>query len=184
MTDPNNPFGTPPPPPYGQPTPNPYGSPQPGAYNPAYAPVPPDAGRRPGTVTAAAVLTWVGSAIALLSLAFLLVAVMAGMDEYYEGFEDSASGWTRDEISTFTIIFAGIGIVWSLVAIVLAFFVVRGANWARIVLTISAAVAIPLCVLTALAVLPVLNLIMCIAAIVLLYVGRGNEWFRAGGQRR
>ncbi|WP_193608565.1 hypothetical protein [Nocardioides lijunqiniae] len=184
MTDPNNPFGAPPPPPYGQPTQNPYGQPQQGAYNPAFAHAPQDGGRRPGTVTAAAVLTWVGSTIALLSLGFLLVAVLAGVDEYYEGFEESASGWTRDQISTFTVIFAGIGIVWALVAIVLAFFVMRGAAWARIVLTISAAVAIPLCLLTALAILPVLNLIMCIAAIVLLYVGRGNAWFRAGGQRR
>jgi hypothetical protein len=184
MTDPNNPFGAPPPPPYGQPGQNPYGQPQPGAYNPAYAPVAPDSGRRPGTVTAAAVLTWVGSTIALLSLGLLLIAVLVGVDEYYEGFEESASGWTRDEISAFTVVFAGIGIVWAIVAMVLAFFVVRGANWARIALTVSAAVAIPLCVLTALAVLPVLNLILCIAAIVLLYVGRGNAWFKAGGRPR
>ena len=181
MSEPFNPY-EPPPAPYGQPSP--YGQPQPGAYHPAYLPVAPDPGRRPGTVTAAAVLTWVGSVIALLGLGFLLIAVLAGIDEYYEGFEDSASGWTRDEISAFTVVLAVVGIVWSIVAMVLAFFVVRRANWARIVLTISAAVAIPLCLLTSLAILPALNLVMCIVAIVLLYVGRGNAWFRGEARPR
>lgn len=181
MTDPANPYG-PPSPPYGQPSP--YGNPQPGAYQPAYFPAAPDPGRRPGTVTAAAVLTWVGSAIAIAAFGFLLLAVGAGIDDYYEGFEEGAPGWSRDEINAFTVVFSAIGIVWSLVASVLAFFVVRRAAWARIVLTVSAGVAIPVSGVTALAILPVLNLVLCIAAIVLLYVGRANAWFSGAGQLR
>ncbi|MCD4524183.1 hypothetical protein [Nocardioides sp. cx-173] len=180
MSDPSNPYGgyvppspnpygeAPPPQPYGQP----YGQPQPGAYQPAHP------GRRPGTVTAAAVVTWVGSAIALICLLFLLVAVQAGTDEFYDGFQDSASGWSRDEVKTFTTVFAVIGIVWSIAAIVLAFCVMRRRNWARILLTVSAALAIPVSLVMALAIVPLLHVILCIAAIVLLYVGGANAWFK------
>ena len=89
---PANPYGQPAQPPaYGQPAPPPaYGQPaQPPTYGqPGYyaEPVPPDpdADKRPGTVTAAAVLTMVFAGLTLALLVFAMVGLLVERDSFLE----------------------------------------------------------------------------------------------------
>src|SRR4051812_36795643 len=102
----------------------------PAPYPPGWTvPAPPSGRQRPGTVLAAAVVTWAASAITLLGTASLLVSLVGAGEPILDSFDGS-----RPFVVS---IAAGIAL-WSVVACLLAWWALAGRNWARILLAVSA----------------------------------------------
>jgi hypothetical protein len=72
-------------------------------------------------------------------------------------------------------------VVWSLIAVVLAVFVLRRSNTARILLVISASVVAVLSLLTIAGGATVVTLVASVATILLLFVGGAGDWFKRTG---
>jgi hypothetical protein len=199
MSDPNNPppgnpYGDPPPStqPPAYPSANPYGQappPAPPAYGqPAqpYAPAPygtTDPDKRPGTVTAASIITIVLTAISFVGFAVLAVVVQGSDDLFDElnreiegqpGFEDYSTEDILNVITVFLVIFA----IWSLIALVFAIVAMRRQNWARILTVISAVMTALFSLLAITSGVAAITLIAGIAVVVLYFTGGANEWYR------
>ena len=136
--------------------------------------------KRPGT---AAVLTWVGCALA--GVGCVLLAALSGADTFMDSFQEGSDGqFTRAEAQGILVGIAVFGFVWSVVASVLALLTVKRHGWARIVLTVSAVMAALVSMLTIMSVVTVVTLVLAVAAVVLLFVGGANDWFaHRSGQR-
>ena len=134
--------------------------------------------QRPGTVTAAAVLTWVGCAMArtgcLLGLALATSRSSAFMDGAMKG---SDGTFTRAQTQGILIGFGAVCLVWAIAASVLALLTLKRHRWARILLTVSAVTAALLSLVMILSVISAVNLVTAITAVVLLFVGGANDWF-------
>ncbi len=189
---PGNPYGGPPPPsnPYGQAPPPPQQPAQPPAYGqppqpygamPAYGSTNPD--KRPGTVTAASIITIITSALGLLTFVLVAVLIQASDDVFDEvnrefegqpGFEDYSTDDILNVITVILVIFA----VWSLIAMVMAVLAMRRHNWARVVTVVSAVVSALVSLLAIPTVVSALPLIAAIAAVVLYFTGGANDWYR------
>jgi hypothetical protein len=155
----------------------PYGVPAPPPEEPEVDEGPP---RRPGVVTAAAVVTWVFSGVALIVSAWMLIAVNADRDAFERSVERQndldGMGLTASELAqTFTIGGAVLALL-SVVALVLAFGVYRGSNVARILLIIMSLVTCVAALLIAFALLPLAWLIAGMVVMSLLMLGRTKWW--------
>ena len=176
MSDPN---------PYGQPPtgePYPYGQ-QPYGQQPQYGqPSGPGGDRRPGTVTAAAWITIVFSGIITLlfgiaTLGFVVARdeVIAEMERVPEFQDTNIDADTA--VGLMVAVLLGL-VVWSIIAIVLAVFVLRRSNVARILLVISSSVTALLALLSITSGVSLVLLIAAVAVIVLLFAGGAGDWFR------
>jgi hypothetical protein len=206
---PPNPYGQPPSPPqygaqptqpYGQPY-QPYqpaypqagyaqpgypqpGYPQPGFPQPAYPAHPAyqgDPDRRPGTITAAGIVTIILAGLTLLFGLLLLAVGASGSESFADSFREGAGG-SYDDISDDGInnLMIGIGAglaVWCVAAIVLAIFTMRRSNAARVLLVISASACGVLSLIAILSVISIVTLIGAIAVVVLVFVGGANDWY-------
>lgn len=196
---PQQPYGQQPPPqsqpygqqPYGQQPPGygqqPYGQPQSGYgqqpygyQSPAYSPYGADRGdRRPGTVTAAGVITLIFAGLCLALFAIIGIVVVAAKDEFITriqdqpGFQDVTPNDVVSVVAVVCLVFA----VWCIIAMVLAVFTMRRSNGARIGLVISSALAAILSLLAVGSGASAVTLLASIAVIVLLFVGGSNDWF-------
>lgn len=201
----DNPYGQP-----AEPPPNPYGQqpqpqqPQPPAYGgsgqqpyasgqqpygqqpygaASYGSGDPD--KRPGTVTAASIITIVFSVLvfALLIVAVIALAVNRDeiLDEIWSQLQDQDTGdLTRadlDDAWAVVLAFPIIGMIWTVIAIITAGLAMRRHNWARIVTVISAAMTALLSLLAIASGLSAITLIAAIAAIVLYFTGGANGWY-------
>jgi hypothetical protein len=196
MTDSNDgapppPYGQQPPNPYGQP-PNPYGQapfgtpgPQgwaPTAYGRPGTGVDPD--KRPGTVTAAGVITLVFSGLTLVLAVIGAIGLAAARDDVIDeirdepGFDDVSN---PDDIVTFLLVLVGVLAVWCLVSMILAVLTMRRSNIARILLVISAVVTALLSLLAITSLVSFVTLAASVTVVVLLFVGRSGEWFARKG---
>lgn len=152
---------------------------QPGGWeqHPAYAA---DPDKRPGTVTAAAVITWISCSLTVVGSLFLMIAAAAlseaDLEEAFDG-----TGWNADDIRTGFIWVGGVLVVWALAALVLAVFAFRRSNGGRIALVVSSAFTIPAGLIGFGAIVPVLFAFAAIAVIVLLFTGGANAWYRREG---
>ena len=167
--------------PYGQPAQGqPYGQ-QPYGQQPYGSPVG-DAGKRPTTVTAAAWISIVFSALtgALFGLIGfgLLVARDQVIDEIRKSPDYQNLDFDVDQAYGVAVAMMFGIFVWCVIAIVLSVFVLRRSNVARILLTISSAVVAVLSLLGIAGGLPIVTLIASVAVIVLLYVGGAGAWFK------
>ncbi|SEB75833.1 hypothetical protein SAMN04489844_0999 [Nocardioides exalbidus] len=182
----HSPYGQPDP--YGQPPQgSPYGaqpSGQPYGYGqqPAYGNQSPEPGRRPGTVTAAA---WIAIAFSGITGAFFVLAVfgllLARTDVIAEmqrqpDFRDLDVD--LDQAYGAVVAVVGGFALWCLIAIVLAVFVLRRSNVARILLVISSGVAAALSLLAITSGVSIVWLAASVATIVLLFVGNAGSWFK------
>ena len=102
--------------------------------------------RRPDSVVWAAVLTWIFSGLTLIVLAasgFVFAqdphGLLADARRQQPSFADA--GVTDSVLITAVVVMMSVFAVWALVAAVLAVFVWRGREWARIALAVSAMVA-------------------------------------------
>jgi hypothetical protein len=151
--------------------------------------VPTDPAVRPGAVVWACALTWGCCALAvvglLLSVVMLIVAPNLIFDELHRRNPNYADqGMTDGVITIATYIFAGIGVVWSLVATTFAALVYRRVPWARTALLVSAAVAAVVCLLATVGnFLMVIPLTAAIATVVLLVRPDTRAWVSGGPPR-
>ena len=138
--------------------------------------------KRPGTVTAAGWITIVFSGLAFLLLGLGVLVFLVARDDFVREIQDvpefQSSGIDPDTAVGAVIAILGFLMLWALIALVLAVFVLRRSNVARILLVISSAV-------TALFSLLGLSggggsaptLLAAVAVIVLLFVGGAGDWF-------
>ncbi len=169
--------------PYAQ---QPYG--QPGYGQPAYgAPYGGDPDRRPGTVTAAGVLTIIFSGLAFLLFGFVLVLVLVARDmmanelETTPGFE----GISIDQVVAVAAVTMGVLAVWALVAIILAIFALRRSNGARIGLVVSSVLVALFCGFSLIGaadpasfMLVVVVLAAAVTTIICLFAGGASDWYK------
>lgn len=179
-----SPYGQAPQDPYAQPNPygqNPYGQQQYGQPYGGYAPSGPR--RRPGTVTAAAITTFVLSGLMVLVFGISMIAVAVAGDEiareFNRGFQQGSGmeGFSGSGVATGLVIGLLVFLVWSVIAIVLAALAMKGRNWARITLVVSAVMAALFSLLAITSLFSVIWLVGAVAVIVLLFTGGANEWY-------
>lgn len=142
---------------------------------------------RPGAVTAAAVITFVLSGLALLGSLIAGVIVLAAPDGIEDElrkdptFRDTVNPGDIDTVLTFVGLAAFFFALLALIGIVLAALVMRGRGWARIALIV---LSVPTAVLGLIgfgAALPLLWTLGAIAVIVLLSLGQVRQWFAMRG---
>lgn len=164
--------------PYGQ---QPYGQDSVTAYGQQ-----PAGDRRPGTVTAAAWISIVFSALIAALFALGVVAMAVARDEFVREMERSPEfrDLDIDPESALGAFYAFLGffIVWSLIAVVLAVFVLRRSNVARILLVISSSVVALFSLIGIASGISLVTLLAAVAVIVLLFVGGAGAWFKGPGQ--
>jgi hypothetical protein len=142
--------------------------------------------RRPGTVTAAAWTTIVSSVLVAIVFCFVGLALFVARDDVITEMEavpefQDANIDADAVVGVLAAVVIAL-VVWSLIAVVLAVFVLRRSNTARILLVISASVVAVLSLLGISGGAPVVTLIAAVATIVLLFTGGAGDWFkRAGG---
>ncbi|GAA1448484.1 hypothetical protein GCM10009641_76590 [Mycobacterium cookii] len=174
--------------PYGQP--GPYGqqgqpSPYGGQGQPSYGAPAGQGDRRPGTVTAAAWITIVFSGLTAVLFGFAGLALLVARDqvitemERVPEFQDA--GIDADAAVGVLVAFILGLVVWAVIALVLAVFVLRRSNVARILLVISSSVVALLSLLGITSGVSVITLIASVATIVLLFVGGAGDWFARKG---
>lgn len=167
--------------PYGQPAP--YGQGYTDGQQPAYGAAPQPAGdRRPGTVTAAAWLTIVFSAVTAFVFGFTGLALLVARDQVIAEMEkvpefQDANIDADAAVGVLVAVMVGL-VVWSLVAIVLAVLVLRRSSVARILLVISCAATAIFSLLSVASGVTVVPLVAAIATVVLLFTGGASDWFK------
>jgi hypothetical protein len=146
---------------------------------------PPPNERRPATVVVAAGLTWLFSGLTAVLWLIVVGMLLGARDRLVNLIETNPTlqnyeQQTGQSIPTDAVIgavwvWSVIGLVWCLIAMVLAFLAFRRANWARITLAVSAGVT----ALVSIVALPVTagNLISAAAVVVLLFTGGANQWY-------
>lgn len=183
------------PPPYPPPQHSPYGQspPQPPAYQqpqygqPAYggygAPGT-DPDKRPVTVTAAGVITLVlsGITLVLLLVTLLGLGVLAREDLVEQLGDDPAlQNIDTDTVVAVLRVVFGVFIVWSAIAMVLAFLAMRRSNAARIGLVVSSALTALLSLFAIMSGASVVTLVGAVAVIVCLFTGGAGPWYARSG---
>lgn len=154
---------------------------QPGYYYgtppaPGFAP----AGGRPGKLTAAAVITWIGAGlVGLMSVLVLiggLVLPEAELLEYQDEFDQA--GLTIDDLKAIIVVMGVVGIVWCGGACISAGLMLKRQNWARVLLAVSSAATILFSLLAITAVIPLVFTGAAIAVLVMIFSSESNAWFR------
>ncbi|MBD8868229.1 hypothetical protein [Nocardioides donggukensis] len=167
--------------PYGQ---SPYGQSPYGQSPYGQAPAPSD--KRPGTVTAACVLTWIFAPLAILLALATFGLVRADRDELIRQIEqdgtfrdtDISADRVADIVQQGALVFLLLVVVLSLLAMVLAVFVIRRSRVARTGLIVLAVIATLISLPLSLAIVPFVWVIACVVTIVLLFAGGASAWFR------
>ena len=126
--------------------------------------------KRPGTVVAAAIITWVCSAIVVIGTVSVLVFLVWLGEPILDSFDVS---------SGFVIAITAVISVWAIAACLLARWAMAGRNWARVWLTISAGATALASLVTVLLGLPLVSLLGASVVIALLFMGGANEWYRS-----
>ncbi|HEU4513197.1 MAG TPA: hypothetical protein VFR87_08825 [Nocardioidaceae bacterium] len=166
--------------PYGQ---GPYGYPQQQPYYGApQKPVDPDA--RPTSVTVAAWITWVLSALSILFFVMVALVMVAAQDQFLRQLEQDPTfqqlDVPSDQVVAAMWVMGTIALFWGASAMVLAWFAYRRSNWARIALVVSSGLTLVFSVVA----FPVglLHTLGAGAVIALLFIGGAQQWYsRRGG---
>ena len=143
---------------------------------------------RPGGVTAAAWITIVLSGISFLIFGFFTLAILVAKDDFIREVDkairdaNASSDFSAEDAYGVVVGILLVFTLWCLIACVLAVFVMRRSNSARILLVISAVVAGLLSLLGIQSFVSAVPLLGCIAVVVLLFTGGANDWF--SGRRR
>jgi hypothetical protein len=133
-------------------------------------------------VTAAAWITIVFSAITAVLFGFTALALLVARDQVITEMErvpefQDANIDAESAVGVIVAVVLGL-VVWAIIAIVLAVFVLRRSNVARILLVISSAVVALFSLLGVTSGVSVVTLIASVAVIVLLFVGGAGDWFK------
>jgi hypothetical protein len=164
------------------PTHSPYGQSDPYGQQTSYGMQPSAGERRPGTVTAAAWITIVCSALTALIFGFTALALLVARDQVIAEMERvpefrDANIDADAAVGVLVAVMVGL-VIWAVAAIVLAVLVLRRSNVARILLVISCAVTALFSLLSITSGVSIVLLLASGAAIVLLFTGGANDWFK------
>lgn len=188
----DSPYGQPPPSenPYGQQPPqNPYGG-QPTPYASSGR----DPEKRPGTVTAASIITLVCAGLGAVLFGLATIALLVARDTIAEdirreiesdpAFEGTGMPSGDDLTSIFVVVMLVL-LVWCLLACVFAVMAMRRSNVGRILLVVSASISALLSLVAILSGVSAITLIASIAVVVLLFTGGAGDWYaRRGSQQQ
>ena len=158
-----------------------YGGPSYGGPDPAR-----DPDKRPGTVTTACVLTWVGASVVGLLTALASLVLLSDRGGFVREFRQQADAAdlqvTADQALAVAWTMTGLLLLWCLVAVVLAVLAFRRSRGGRIGLAVSAGLTVLVSLLAILSIVAAAPLLMGIAVLVLLFTGGANDWYarRAG----
>lgn len=139
--------------------------------------------KRPGGVTAASIITMILSALTLVS--GLAAAASSGAIADYirdnpdvlEGVSEADRPDVLDAIDSAMVGFGVFFVVLGIIGIVLGILVLKPRSWARILLTIAAAITALAGVIGSLSLVGLPWLVGSIAVIALLFVGKAGDWF-------
>lgn len=138
-----------------------------------------DADRRPGGVTAAAVLTWVFSGVTALVYVVIVAMLMFARGPLVDALQQDPRfddlGMAAPDLLAVLWVMSAISIFWCLAACVLAVLAYRRVGWARIALVVSAAVTALLGLLT----FPIglVHAAAAVATIWLLFARGASQWY-------
>lgn len=141
--------------------------------------------RRPVTVLIAVLTTWFFAGLVLFVLGGILLLLLVDQQGVLDLLRDNPdlprSGMSTQDLLSILWVACAVGIVWSLAAMVLAFFTLRRHGWARIMLVVSSVMA---ALVGLLGLLPgwVLSA-AAVATVVMLFSGGANQWFSGRGDR-
>jgi uncharacterized membrane protein YhaH (DUF805 family) len=136
-------------------------------------------------VVAAVVLAWLFSVVALLLFGLLVVLMIADQPRLLDVMrqDPALANTSQSTLLSVVWVLSAVCIFWSLAAIVLAGLTLRGYNWARLLLAVSAAVS----ALVSVFAFPfgLLSAAGAVISVILLFVGGANAWFsqRSGWPR-
>jgi hypothetical protein len=153
----------------------------PAASMPQRVPAPPmpHPVHRPGSLIAAAAITFVFSAVTLLGYLAIVGVMLVDRQALVEAFQRQSVyvrlDMTANELIGFLWIACVVMSMWCLASIAMAALMLRRHTWARVALAVSAGLALPLSLIA----LPFgwLNAAAEVATIVLLFSGGANDWF-------
>ena len=143
---------------------------------------------RPGGVTAAAWITIVVAGLSFLLYGFITLAMLIAKDDVTREIDkairdsNSTTDFSAEDAYGVVVGILLVVTIWCLIACVLAVFVLRRSNVARILLIISAVVAALLSLLGIKSVVSAVPLLAAGTVVVLLLVGGARDWF--AGRRR
>lgn len=153
-------------------------------YGPAYAGSP---GRtpRPAPVSTAVKLIWTNIALSVLSAALTFLLLDSIIDQQLE-VAGVAGDVDADTVRSAVVLAAVLGLLIGVALYALvAVFISRGANWARIVYTVLAVLSVLGTVLgfggqpLLLTLISLVSLVLTVTAVVLLFKPESSAWFRA-----
>ncbi|MEJ7834157.1 MAG: hypothetical protein WKF79_14665, partial [Nocardioides sp.] len=148
-----------------------------------------DPDKRPGTVTAASIITIVMSTLTFLLFAIVTIALLVARDDVIDEIDNEMADtqgledFSADDLASFITIIMLVFVVWCLAAIVLAVLAMRRQGWARITVIISAAMAALISLLGITSLISGITLIAAIAVIVLYFTGGANDWYAKRGHQ-
>lgn len=140
-----------------------------------------DPNRRPGTVTAACILTGVFASLAIAAAVGLLLLVTLGRDQFVEEWQDEPDLAELDvvpETATNVIgVVMAFCIVLAIVAIVVAVAAFRRSSAARVTLMVLSGLTAVVSLLLSVAIVPFLWVIASTVSLILLFTTSANRWF-------
>ena len=159
---------------YGQPG---YGAPPQQPYG--YRPVDPD--KRPGTVTAAGIVSIIFSGLTLALFGILAIGVVAAKDQVVKAMTDDPSfrdlNVSPNDVVAVVAVVCLVFVVWCIISIMLAIFAMRRSQGARIGLVVSSSLAGVLSLLAITSGVSAASLIAAVVVIVLLFTGGAGDWY-------
>lgn len=144
--------------------------------------VPQTKGPAPASVKTAVKLIWASVALGVIST----IVTFIFLNDIIDATVGDSSGVNRDAARSGAIIGAIVGLIFSVViAVLFAYFISKGANWARIVYTVLLGIGILINLFgllgsqpTVLLAITVLSLVLSVAILFFLYRPDSNTYFR------
>lgn len=148
------------------------------SWTPAYAAVPL---RRPATVTAAAVITWVCTSVVAGAMGLFMGVLVAGGDSFVSEVQQQAAASdlivSDEQVLAVGWALAAGSVLWCLVGSILAVFAFKGSNAGRIGLVVSATLTALFSLVAILSLVSVVTLFLGALVVMLLFMGGANEWY-------
>lgn len=140
-----------------------------------------DPERRPGTVTAACILTWVFASLGIVAAAVMLVMVTAGRDEFVADWkaEPDLDGLdvVPETAATVIGVVMAVCILLAVFAIVVAVAAFRGSSAARVTLMVLSGLTAVGGLVLSVAIVPFLWVIASTVTLILLFTTSANQWY-------
>jgi hypothetical protein len=140
-----------------------------------------DPNRRPGTVTAACILTGVFASLAIAAAAVMLLVVTAGRDQFVDEWEEEPDLDGLDVVPETAANVIGVVmavcILLAVFAIVVAIAAFRRSSAGRVTLMVLSGLTAVVCLVLSVAIVPFLWVIASTVTLILLFTTSANRWY-------